>query len=122
LRACHHKTSLKPGDAEVFTYTSKRTLLPFRQGDGKTIAKIQLGAMALALAEPLEDLAILAGQIFSHGHHIGIEQQHQLLHGIKHPAAVGHHQRLLQGAGGDPQQVCLFQLAANLLPAGLPLK
>jgi hypothetical protein len=62
-----------------------------------------------------------AGQIFINGHHIGIEQQQQLLHDIKHPAAMGHQQQLLQGAGGDPQQVCLFQLAANLLPTGLPL-
>ncbi|MCX5952140.1 MAG: hypothetical protein NTZ40_01290 [Cyanobacteria bacterium] len=62
-----------------------------------------------------------AGQIFIHGHHIGIEQQQQLLHGFQDPAAVGHHQQLLQGAGGDLQQRCLFQLVANLLPTGLAL-
>jgi hypothetical protein len=103
-------------------YTDERALLPFRQRGGKTIAEIKLSAMALALAEPLEDLASPAGQIFINGHHIGIEQQQQLLQGTQHPAAVDHHQQLLQGLGGDPLQGCLFQQAVNLLPTRLALR
>jgi hypothetical protein len=55
-------------------------------------------ALALALAEPLEDSAGPTGQIPIHGHQIGIAQKQQVLNGLRHPAAEGYHQRLLEGA------------------------
>lgn len=77
--ACSHLADgehpSEPSGAELFTDTGERTLLPFRHRSGATIAEIQLGAMALALAERLEDLASPAGPIFIHGNHIGIEQR-----------------------------------------------
>lgn len=65
----------EPSGAAVSTNTVEQTLLPFRHRSGATIAEIQLGAMALALAERLEDLASPAGPIFIHGNHIGIEHR-----------------------------------------------
>ena len=74
-KIANREDTSESGGAEVFANTDKRPLVSFRQRGGETIAEIQLGAMALALAERLEDLASPAGPIFIHGNHIGIEQR-----------------------------------------------